>query len=267
MLDLFIPFDGKLSVIEICRASSQDIERMEPFLCTLYAAVRRLLYSPISAITHPITLKCCQQIVTCPKSSGHLFLSKIETSLVVHCSQSGSIKKYYDHYFHFVPTEDAIGFIPGAKFLHPTGGRYQILEYPYISGEHTLQTTIQAGMAVSKLQEFHDKNLVHGDIRSVNMIVSESTVTFIDVDLTAKEGEKYPSTYNHANIPERHRDAVANSSMQKVHDRFALCIIISSHLSIVSETESLHTTVEQLNDMNQSLETIAKALKEHRHEH
>lgn len=114
-------------------------------------------------------------------------------SFVLHCTNKNMVRKYYDNQFHHLPIEEAIQLIPSARLLCPLRSRYQILEYPYM-GEHTLNTPLQALATVKELKKFHDKNLVHGDIRSINMIVSEATVNFIDVDLTRKEGDKYPST-------------------------------------------------------------------------
>lgn len=168
----------------------------------------------------------------------HIHLGKMsgnsQVPLVVHCTTTNTVRKYYDTLFHYVPTVEAIGFIPSAQFVYPLGSRCQILEYPFIIGCHTLETPLQAVMAVKKLQLFHERDLVHGDIRSTNMIVSEDSVIFID-DLVKKESKRYPGTYNHAGIPERHKDAIANRSMQKLHDRFTLYVILSQMHSLCQQ--------------------------------
>ncbi len=93
------------------------------------------------------------------------------------------------------------------------------------------------------------------------MIVSEDSVIFIDVDLVQQEGERYPGTYNHAGIPERHKDAIANSLMHALHDRFALYVILSQ-TPFVSANQLLCQAVTELLDMDKSLEAIATKISE-----
>lgn len=252
-LQVFMGLDSKLSVIDICGVNGYEENELKIFLGTLYTAVQALAESPIEAPVSSFTVKCCGNDVVQDMTARHINLSRSDGGcLVLHCITTKMVRKYYDKNYHYIPSEDAISFIPSSKFLNPQGGRYQILQYPYIEGHHTLETPVQAAAAVRELNKFHEKDFVHGDIRSVNMIVSSDSVTFIDVDLVAKEGGLYPFGYNHYDIPERHSNAKAGYQMKKEHDRFALKILLPEQL--------LHCAAG-LTDMNKSLEEIAVAIE------
>lgn len=252
-LQLFMAFEGKLSVIDICEASCDEMKDLEKFFGTLYAAVDKLAQEPITAPPHQFTQKCCEQEVP-DRQNEHKNLSCSGGPLVLYCPATKMVKKYYDKKFDYVPSSNAITFIPQSKFLKSPCSRYQILQYPFIEGHNELRTPAQAAAAVRELNKFHEKGFVHGDIRSINMIVSDNNaVTFIDVDLVEEEGKFYPSGYNHQGIPERHNEAKAHYPMKKVHDRFALQTIIVKGVELPDSLE--------LTDMEKSLEEIAVAFE------
>lgn len=98
------------------------------------------------------------------------------------------VKKFYDSKYNYIPCEEVITLIPDAKFLNVPGSNYQILQYPYLEGSNKLENEDQVVAAIKALDAFHAIDFVHGDIRELNMIVSEDKVFFIDVDLAKKEG-------------------------------------------------------------------------------
>lgn len=263
-LSLYIPYMGKFSVIDICSTSCIDVDNLKRFFCALYVAVQRLLDDPISGLLeHHLTLNCCGEYLNGfddkHRNLGHHTSSNIEGSVVVHCTCTNKVKKYYDTAYHYLPTKEAIGFIRTAEMLRPPDSRYQILQYTYMEGCHVLKTPLQVVAAVKELKKFHDADFVHGDIRSINMIVSENTVRFIDVDLAKKEGENYPSTYNHSQIPERHKDAQKNREMKKIHDRYALYQIINMSEELRNNEVEV---VEQLLNIATPLVEIANQLEQ-----
>ncbi|SMN02424.1 hypothetical protein SPONN_1020 [uncultured Candidatus Thioglobus sp.] len=259
LLQLFIPFDGKFSVITICSASCYSIDELKRFFSALYAAISRLL-DPISTtpLTHAVTLRCCSQEIVClhkdetHKNLGSDLSLTSNASIVIHCTTRNFVRKYYDLEFNYIPPADVIALIPGAIFLNKLDGRFQILEYPYLEGSNQLQSQDQVVAAIQALNKFHAKGYVHGDIRECNMIVCVDRVCFIDIDLTRKEGEAYVSTYNHANISERHEDAKKNKPMKKIHDRYALDHIIKRNSELFSP--------EALLDISKSLQSIASSM-------
>lgn len=257
LLQLFIPFDGKFSVIDICSANCNSINEVKNFFLALYVAVRRLSH-PIPAPAHAITLKCCSQPILCPNEDEfHKFLRRAPTSatnsMVIHCLKENVVKKFYDQKYNFIPRHEVIHLIPGAEFLNPPRSKYQVLQYPYLKGSNKLENADQLVAAIKALDCFHAIDFVHGDIREINMIVCEDKVFFIDVDLAKKEGEDYPSVYNHADIVERHKNAIANGEMKKIHDRYAL-------YQIISKANLLIPCLEDLLDITKSLQSIATSV-------
>lgn len=126
-----------------------------------------------------------------------------------------------------------IKFIPDANLHYSSGSRFQMLEYPYLDETyiHELMSDQHIIAAITTLNRFHCENLVHGDIRRSNVIVCGDDVHFIDVDLVSIEGSLYPTTYNHEGIQERHTEACKNTAMKKIHDRYALHVILGQKAS------------------------------------
>lgn len=72
-------------------------------------------------------------------------------------------------------------------------------------------------------------------------------------NLAKQEGEDYPSVYNHADIEERHENAVAFGEMKKIHDRYAL-------YQIIRKANLLTPCLEDLLDTTKSLQSIATSV-------
>lgn len=199
-----------------------------------YAALCSLHYNPIKAdnLGHAVTLWCCDKQLNClDQDEHHVKLGNTDLSsnpAIIHCLTRGIVKKYYDVSFHHIPMRDAIAFLPNSRFLCSDESNYQVLEYTYLEGSHSFSSCEDVVAGIVALDQFHAKDLVHGDVRASNIIVDNVShkVDFIDVDLARKEGKSYPSSYNHSEIPERHKDATANAEMKKIHDRFSLHFIL-----------------------------------------
>ncbi len=71
------------------------------------------------------------------------------------------------------------------------------------------------------LRVIHDHDLVHGDVRGPNILVSEDDdINFIDFDECGKEGlKRYPREWDHTERPE---DAKEGDFMKKEHDDWML---------------------------------------------
>lgn len=233
-LQLLIPFNMKLSVISLFEASIASVVELKSFFCGLYAALCSLHDDPVKAdnLGHAVTLWCCDKQLSClDEDEYHINLGQDSSSnptAIIHCLNRGIVKKYYDNSFHHIPRHDAIALLPNSKFLCPHDSTYQVLEYKYLEGTHTFSSREDVVAGIVALNQFHAQDLVHGDVRASNIIVANDshTVHFIDVDLANKEGERYPISYNHSMIDERHEDATANAIMKKIHDRYSLHSIL-----------------------------------------
>lgn len=113
ILLLFIPFSGKLLVIEICSALISNDNQLEHFFCALYGAVHSLFHHPISAkrLTHPMTFKCCSAELLClnkGESESHVNLKNNygndRRTVLIYCKDKCLVRKYYD-LFHTLPNE------------------------------------------------------------------------------------------------------------------------------------------------------------------
>lgn len=89
-------------------------------------------------------------------------------------------------------------------------GRWKMLEYSYIDGNHS-PTTVEHFRGICEgLKEIHSLGYVHGDIRLANMIFFENGGSqLIDFDLARIEHKRYCYGYKGpVDHDERHTDAV-----------------------------------------------------------
>ena len=105
-------------------------------------------------------------------------------------------------------------------------GRYLIVKYPYIEGNHKPQSLQQFRGVLDILQKIHGLGYVHGDIRPPNIIFNPDGLNsyLIDFDLARKDGY-YPLGYYFSDTV-RHEDARAGLDVEKVHDLHSLRLII-----------------------------------------
>ena len=112
-----------------------------------------------------------------------------------------------------------------------------MLEMKYIPGTHKPTDVLHFRGAVEQLCKIHEKGMVHGDIRNVNIVFDDTDCShLIDFDLSRKENDYYPSVYV-ASHPERHVGAHPGSNMLKIHDKHALFSIICQHFPRMSSLE------------------------------
>ena len=75
---------------------------------------------------------------------------------------------------------------------------------------------------------------VHGDIRKENLLFSSDDnmkAWMLDFDLAGEENTRYPEIYNAVGIEERHCGAKAKWKRKKVHDTYALSVILEHFYS------------------------------------
>jgi len=69
------------------------------------------------------------------------------------------------------------------------------------------------------VQIMHSGNYVHGDLRSVNIMISEGDVKLLDFDWSGKEGMiRYPHFINRISIKVWHSEVHAGALIRKTHD-------------------------------------------------
>jgi serine/threonine protein kinase len=111
-------------------------------------------------------------------------------------------------------------------------GRLQMLKYKYIDGSHEPQSLDHFLGVCRILDNLHQNDMVHGDIRLRNMIFRENNESqLIDFDFAGPVGSEYPAQYN-SSFAERHKAAVQCEPMYREHDRYSLCFIIKTKFGI-----------------------------------
>ena len=75
----------------------------------------------------------------------------------------------------------------------------------------------QFSKIASILSRLHQQGSVHNDIREANLVFPSCDNEVVDFDLTDKEFVKYPSSYLHDGINERHPDAKTGEPRRKDH--------------------------------------------------
>ena len=90
---------------------------------------------------------------------------------------------------------------------------------------------IQFVDVLKQLHCIHALGYVHADIREINIVFSDNNKNawIIDLDIAAKVGDRYPQNYNHQQIAERHKDAIAGNPREICHDCYALSLIMKKN--------------------------------------
>ena len=128
-------------------------------------------------------------------------------------------------------------------------GRYLVVKYPYIEGNHNPQSLQQFRGVLDILQKIHERGYVHGDIRPPNIIFAPDGLKsyLIDFDLARKDGFYPPGYYFSDTV--RHEDARAGLEMEKVHDLHALRVIIQHFFGdIAKDLEPTYDSISCLLD-------------------
>ena len=95
--------------------------------------------------------------------------------------------------------------------------RVRYLQYSYISGSMAPSNVRQFAVIMKVLNDLHEKNYVHGDIRKENLLFGRNggDAWILDFDLSQLEDTLYRPNYNACNIPERHGAARAGRPIKK----------------------------------------------------
>lgn len=101
-------------------------------------------------------------------------------------------------------------------------GKLQIIAIPFIEGKPAYRTGAQAVNLITELEELHDKDIVHGDIRGFNSLHSSTYSKFIDFDYSGTAGQVwYPSGYV-TKLEDGLRTKTRSAPIDKNHDVYAL---------------------------------------------
>ena len=225
-LQLHVGANGRIIVIDILEAYTMMKKDIEKFFSVFYAAVYYLVRFPIqSALPH---------ILPTPNLS-------LRDALTYNKSQSAPCRVFLHEdcvYKLFDTEEESVNIhllqtiIPAAKVIHLSDdGRFQCLQYPYLQGSSKMGHFIQFVDVLKQLHCIHALGYVHADIREINIVFSDNNKNawIIDLDIAAKVGDRYPQNYNHQQIAERHKDAIAGNPREICHDCYALSLIMKKN--------------------------------------
>ena len=118
------------------------------------------------------------------------------------------------------------GFAPELFAVEDLAGGWKMVVMEYLSGWVMLgkkphQERLKYREKLKEaLRVIHDRDLVHGDVRCPNILVSEDDIKFIDFDHCGTEGVmRYPQEWDHTQCRE---DAKEGDLMRRFHDDWML---------------------------------------------
>ena len=127
------------------------------------------------------------------------------------------------------------GFAPELFAVEDLAGGWKMVVMEYLSGWVMLGEKPRRERLKYKeklkdaLRVIHDQDLVHGDVRCPNILVSEDDINFVDFDDCGKEGVKrYPREWDHR---QRRDDAKEGDFMLRDHDDWMLDRIFDRSVS------------------------------------
>ena len=260
-LFVYVACDGYVHQIEVCEI---DFRFSSPRDCHAFFAV-------LFGAVHTLLQKQQLFISDIPPTMVPLFGSDLcewiknekECRLFRSADKKTVYKMYDSEHRRFSPnfcdamTSIRTDYLPGMSLEKlDTQGRVQCLQYSYIRGDHDPQHLQHFRDIIRDLGKLHDEGYVHSDIREQNLLFgNENQAWMIDFDHTDKEGTRYPDTYNHNGIEERHSSARAGWPRQKKHDRYALSVILEKF-----DFQGKDEIVLQLRDPQNKLTDIALLL-------
>lgn len=125
-----------------------------------------------------------------PQTSARVIISRPDAPETRHVEQDEEI---------LVESEpDAVGQEPNVSPYHIFAqcGGLKVIAVPFVPGSHIPENLNQTIAVARHLKLFHSKNLVHGDLRLLNMVFSDDKSELIDFDFGGKSGTaKYPPGY------------------------------------------------------------------------
>jgi RIO1 family len=115
------------------------------------------------------------------------------------------------------------GFAPELFVVEDLAGGWKMVVMEYLSGwvmleekPHRERLKYQEKLKEA-LRIIHDRNLVHGDVRGFNILVSEDSVKLVDFDHCGMD--RYPREWDHT---QRQEDAKEGGCLQRSHDDWML---------------------------------------------
>lgn len=140
-----------------------------------------------------------------------------------------------------------------------------VIKYPFIEGNHEPKTISQFVQILEQLDQLHQNNQVHGDIRASNMIFpsdSSQIASLIDFDLGGTEGVAiYQEGYQHSvDDVTRHPDAHHGNTLQRSHDLFALASLLAKCSVREQDQETWNQCIRKLQERNCNVRDVIQSL-------
>lgn len=131
-----------------------------------------------------------------------------------------------------------------------TGRTLQVIVTPYRHGHHVATTPKAFLPVISQLEDLHEQDFVHGDIRAFNTVFGEHSDQgyLIDFDFGGKLGRRYPTGY-HQDLADGLRIESeingAPNEIHKWHDWYALGrLIFFVHEFVLPEGATVHRKLQ-----------------------
>ena len=216
-LEMHIIVGGKLQYIRIAETDFCRREHVGKFLLLTYGAIHWLLHDEGRKSDRPMGPRPTKDLELCESYNDRVFY------------KDGWIYKFYETGGTKKPNVDLLrklDYMPSVNH-QKLSAKFELVSYPYLEGNHEPQNPKQLINIAKILQCLHGMELVHGDIRFMNLIFGrphESKSYILDFDYTSQPGDWYPSTYN-GDLKVRHPMAKANSPKQYIHDWHSLSYI------------------------------------------
>ena len=219
-LEMHISVHQKLQHIHIAETDFCGRECVKKFLSLTYGAIHWLLRDEERKSDRPMGPRPTKDLELFDRYSNRVFL------------KDRRIYKFYETDGTRKPNVDTLK-LGELDYMQPVeyrklSDKFELVSYPYLEGIHEPQNYEQFINIGNILCRLHQRGLVHGDIRCVNLIFGsphESNKSYIiDFDYTSKSGDLYPSNYN-GDLAERHPEAKANQPKYFKHDWHSLSYI------------------------------------------
>lgn len=216
-LEVHVVLCYRIMVIDIWEVATAADE-IKIFFKLLYAAVHFLINTPIrhgAAVCSPTQTLSLSQCLSPQGQVPRVFL------------KDGYVYKMFDVEVNFLNLDLVRTFLNNDAYVQvqylSKDERFVVLQYEYIDGDHDIKDRKQAIPVLDQLIRIHSMNMVHSDIRKVNLVFCDDSITasFIDFDLADKVDTAYPENYNYL-LKERHSNAVPGWPREKEHDFYSL---------------------------------------------
>ena len=218
---LHLGLKDHIMVIDICTVAVRGNDaQLQKYFCMLYAAVHHVIVDGIQ-YSKPCVSPTRSLCLAAPLTTSPFRVFVVD----------GYVYKLYDTTSDIPNFELVEKILPEAKaslIYLSEDKRFQMLKYTYLKGDHKMRKKSQYAHILQQLHKIHEIGYVHSDIRDINIVFSKCSdeAWIIDFDIAGTEGSIYPDNYNHSEIFERHDSARAGKPRKKVHDRYALSVLM-----------------------------------------